>query len=53
VFNLGSHVGCHLQGYSTGEPPKRLRGVMLYFPSQVLVYGMALRWGMELLTHAR
>ena len=46
-------VSARTQGYSTGEPDNRLRGVGLYFPSQLTLYALALRWAIELIAHSK
>ena len=41
------------QGYGTGNPDNRTRGTMIWSPATLVYYGMAVRWGIELLRRTR
>ena len=41
------------QGYGTGNPDNRTRGTIIWSLSNLVYYGMALRWGVELLAGAK
>ena len=42
-----------MQGYGTGNPSNRARGSMVFTPAMLTYYGMAVRWGLELLRSAK